>query len=148
MQIGRKQYQRARNEHQRVHGKKCGKDAPDAALIEVQQGKAARANVSGDMRCDQKPGDHKKHIDADKTTAKSRHAVVIQDDQQYRDRAQTVDIGTIVRGPIAARGPFNLSVQVSGASNADSHPSTLSVSSRIESKGSFHSRLDILGSST
>jgi len=75
------------------------------------------------MRCDQKARDHKEYIDADKTTAKSRHTVVVQDDQEYRDRAQTVNIGTIVRSAIPACGPAKLSVQVFCTFIADSHPS-------------------------
>jgi hypothetical protein len=49
---------------------KSGQDAPDAASVEVQIGKPAPQKIVLNVPGDQKPGDHKEDVNADKAACK------------------------------------------------------------------------------
>jgi hypothetical protein len=73
-----------------------GKYSPDATGIKGGEPKSVPLQTTENNRCDQIARDHEEDVDTDKATSKNRRKRVKNDDRQNGNRAQSVDVRTIV----------------------------------------------------
>jgi len=83
-------------DEQRQRGR--GKDPPRAADVEAAERDApAPLGLREQEPGDQVPGEDEEDVDADEAAAEERDARVAQDDEQNRDRSETLDVVSVRR---------------------------------------------------
>jgi hypothetical protein len=92
--------ERAEDERDEDHGEQGREDASHPALVEGQEGEAARLEVAQDDRGDQVAGDDEEHVDADEAAAEGGNAGV---EEQDRTTATALSPSMSARWPRVGR---------------------------------------------